>query len=75
MSGHLLHRGQVDAQVEKVRDPSPAQVMGSGGRNPGLEAALPADPPGRGRAEAGQLTGFALEATGLDHRAVERARL
>jgi hypothetical protein len=45
MPRHLPRRGQVDAEVEQVPDASPAQVVRSGGRDPGLETALPADPP------------------------------
>jgi len=75
MPRHLLHGGQVDAEVEQVSDPGPAQVVGSGGRDLGLEAALATDSQACGGAEAGQLTGLTLEAARLEHGAEERARL
>jgi hypothetical protein len=55
MPRHLLHGGQVDTEVDQVSDPSPAQVMRSGGPELGLEPALTTDPPGAAGAEAGQL--------------------
>jgi hypothetical protein len=55
MPRHLLHGGQVDTQVEQVPDPSPAQVMRSGGLELGLETALTTDPPGAPGAEASHL--------------------
>jgi hypothetical protein len=75
MPRHLLHGGQVDAEVEQVPDPGPAQVVGSGGLDPGLEPALTTDPPGAARAEANQLIALPRQAPGLEHRTEEGARL
>ena len=64
MPRHLLHGGQVDAQVVE-----------GGGLDLDLEAALPTDPPGGRWGEASQTMAFAEQAPGLEHRAEERARL
>jgi hypothetical protein len=53
--GHLLHSGQVHAEVEQVPDPGAAQVVGDGSPDLGLESALATDPPGGGGTEPCQL--------------------
>jgi hypothetical protein len=50
MSRHLLHGGQVDAQVKQVPDPGPAQVVRRRRLDPALEPALATDPPGAAQA-------------------------
>src|SRR3989442_66736 len=73
MSGHLLHRGQVDAQVQQISDPGSAQVVRCRSLDLALPAALPADPPGGGGAEPSQAGIGANQAAGLQHGAEERA--
>jgi hypothetical protein len=70
---HLLHCGQIDAQVEQVPDPGPAQVVRCRGLDLGLATTLAADLPGRCWAEAGQAFVEADQAAGLEHCAEERA--
>jgi len=72
---HLLHPGQIDAQIQQVPDPCPAQVMWHGRLDLGLEPALPADPLGGGGAEPSQLIALAGAGARLENRAEERARL
>jgi len=48
---HLLHRGQVDAQIQQVSDPGSAQVVWCRRLDLALAATLPADPPACRRAE------------------------
>jgi hypothetical protein len=74
LSRHLLHRGQVDTQVEQIPDPGSAQVVGCRRLDLGLEAALLADPPGRSRAEPSQATALPNQAAGLEDSAEERSR-
>jgi hypothetical protein len=75
MPRHLLHGGQVHAQVEQIPNPGSPQIVGSGGLHLSLEAALPADPPGTPGAEASQLIPLLQQPSGLEHRTEERARL
>jgi hypothetical protein len=75
MSRHLLHRGQVDAQVEEIPYPGPAQIMRCGSLDLGLAAALAADLPGRCRTEPSLVLTGPGQTSGLDHGAKERARL
>jgi hypothetical protein len=75
MARHLLYGSQVDAEIEQVPDPGPAQVMRSGGLDLGLKPALTTDPPCAAGAEASQLIPLPKQAPGLEHRTEERARL
>jgi hypothetical protein len=47
MAGHLLNCGQIDPRLEQVACPGPAQVVGSGGLDARLAAALLTDRPDR----------------------------
>ncbi len=75
MPGHLLHRSQVDAQIQKISDPGTAKVVRGRRLDLALETALLTDPPDRGGAEPSQAVGGANQAAGLQHSAKERARL
>ncbi len=54
MPRHFLHSGQVDTQIRKVPDPAPTQIVRRRRLDLGLAASLPADLPGRSRAQPGQ---------------------
>jgi hypothetical protein len=75
MPRHLLHRGQVDAQIQQIADPGSAQVVRCRGLDLALEAALPAYPPGRAGAEPSRAAAGANQAAGFQHSAEERTRL
>jgi hypothetical protein len=75
MPRHLLYGRQVDAQVEQIPDPGASQIVRRRRQDLGLEAALPADPPGAAGAETSQLIAFSQQAPGLEHRTKERPRL
>jgi hypothetical protein len=75
MPGHLLHGGQVDAEVEQVPDPGPPQIVRCRRLDLRLEPALTTDPPGAARTETSQLVPLPKQPSGLEHRTEERARL
>jgi hypothetical protein len=75
MPSHLLHCGEIDAQVEQISDPGSAQVVWCRRLDLALAATLPADPPGGGGAEPSQAGAGPNQAAGLQHSAEERARL
>jgi hypothetical protein len=75
MPRHLLHGGQVHAEVEQVPDPGPAQIVRRRRLDLGLEATLATDSPCAAGAEASQLTFLPKQAARLEHRAEKSARL